>query len=170
MAVNLSMRQLYNPRLPGIVAQALAEHRIPPGLLELEVTESMMSVNPELAARTLGEISDLGVSIALDDFGTGQSSLSFLLSFPIRTLKVDRTFTRDLLQSEKARLVVRAMIALAHSLRLRLVAEGVESESHREFFQKEGCDEIQGYLIGWPMPADEASAFAFTRRPEAAFA
>ena len=170
MAVNLSMRQLYNSRLPRVVAHALAQHHIPPGLLELEVTESMMSVNPELAARTLGEISDLGVSIALDDFGTGQSSLSCLLSFPIRTLKVDRTFTRDLLQSEKARSVVRAMIALAHSLRLRLVAEGVETESHREFFQKEGCDEIQGYLIGWPMPADEASAFAFNRRPEAAFA
>ena len=170
MAVNLSMRQLYNAQLPQAVARALTRHRIPPAMLELEVTESMMSANPEMAARTLHEIAALGVSIALDDFGTGQSSLSCLLRFPIRTLKVDRTFTRDVLESEDARAIVRAIIALAHSLRLRLVAEGVETEAHREFFQREGCDEIQGYLIAWPMPADEAAVFAFPRKARSAAA
>ena len=164
MAVNLSMRQLYNADLPQAIAAALARHGIPAAMLELEVTESMVSTNPEMAARTLHEIAALGVSIALDDFGTGQSSLSCLLRFPIRTLKVDRTFTSDVLESEDARAIVRAIIALAHGLRLRLVAEGVESEDHRRFFQQEGCDEIQGYLIAWPMPADEAAVFAFPRK------
>lgn len=156
MAVNLSMRQLYNAELPLMVLRALAEHNVGAHQLELEVTESMVSHNPELAAKTLRELSRMGVSIAIDDFGTGQSSLTYLMNFPISTLKIDRSFTTGITDSENARSIVRAIIALAKSLHLRVVAEGVESAGQRTFLTDEGCDELQGYLIGQPVMADEA--------------
>jgi diguanylate cyclase (GGDEF)-like protein len=152
IAVNLSMRQLYNPTLPAAVRRELARHAIDPARLELEVTESMVSANPEVAARTLTELNRTGVSIALDDFGTGQSSLAYLMRFPIRTLKIDRSFTADVPASADACAIVRAIVALARSLRMRVVAEGVETPEQMAFLQREGCDEIQGFLLGAPMP------------------
>lgn len=156
IAVNLSMRQLYNADLPLMVLRALADHNVSAHQLELEVTESMVSHNPELAAQTLRELSRMGVSIAIDDFGTGQSSLTYLMNFPISTLKIDRSFTSGIAESENARSIVRAIIALAKSLHLRVVAEGVESAAQRAFLVEEGCDELQGYLIGQPLVAGEA--------------
>jgi diguanylate cyclase (GGDEF)-like protein len=159
MAVNLSMRQLYNRELPAMVRRALTEYGIDPKRLELEVTESMVSHNPELAARTLGELHNMGVSIAIDDFGTGQSSLAYLLRFPFSTLKIDRTFIAEVPLSTDACAIVRAIIALGRSLRLKLVAEGVESTGQRTFLDKEGCDEIQGYLVSAPLAPHEAVHF-----------
>ncbi|MBL8525207.1 MAG: EAL domain-containing protein [Betaproteobacteria bacterium] len=156
IAVNLSMRQLYNADLPLMVLRALADHNVSAHQLELEVTESMVSHNPELAAQTLRELSRMGVSIAIDDFGTGQSSLTYLMNFPISTLKIDRSFTSGIVESENARSIVRAIIALAKSLHLRVVAEGVETAEQRAFLVEEGCDELQGYLIGQPLVAWEA--------------
>lgn len=156
IAVNLSMRQLYNADLPVMVLRALADNNVGAHQLELEVTESMVSHNPELAARTLRELSGMGVSIAIDDFGTGQSSLTYLLNFPISTLKIDRSFTLGIADSENARSIVRAIVALAKSLHLRVVAEGVESVEQRAFLTAEGCDELQGFLIGHPLVADDA--------------
>ena len=98
----------------------------------------------------------MGLSIAIDDFGTGQSSLTYLMNFPISTLKIDRSFTSGIAESENARSIVRAIIALAKSLHLRVVAEGVESAEQRAFLVEEGCDELQGYLIGQPLVAGEA--------------
>lgn len=167
MAVNLSMRQLYNPDLPKLVHKALGDHGIEPAWLELEVTESMVSHNPDMAARALRELHRTGVSIAIDDFGTGQSSLAYLMKFPFSTLKIDRSFSTDVPLCADTCSIVRAIIALARSLRMRLVAEGVESTGQRTFFEMEGCDEIQGYLVGKPMPAHEATRFleSLVRRP-----
>jgi diguanylate cyclase (GGDEF)-like protein len=153
IAVNLSMRQLYNPSLPATIRRELARHAVDPARLELEVTESMVSANPDVAARTLAELHRMGISIALDDFGTGQSSLAYLMRFPIRTLKIDRSFTADVPGSADACAIVRAIVALSRSLRMRVVAEGVETPEQLAFFQREGCDEIQGFLLGAPMPA-----------------
>ena len=164
IAVNLSMRQLYNPTLPAAVRRELARHAIDPARLELEVTESMVSANPEVAARALTELHRMGVSIALDDFGTGQSSLAYLMRFPIRTLKIDRSFTADVPASADACAIVRAIVALARSLRMRVVAEGVETPEQRAFLQREGCDEIQGFLLGAPMPAHVAAQLIETGR------
>jgi diguanylate cyclase (GGDEF)-like protein len=157
IAVNLSMRQLYNPSLPAVVRRELARHAIDPCRLELEVTESMVSANPEVAARALTELHRMGVSIALDDFGTGQSSLAYLMRFPIRTLKIDHSFTSNVPACADSCAIVRAIVALARSLRLRVVAEGVETPEQKAFLQREGCDEIQGFLLGAPMPAHVAT-------------
>jgi diguanylate cyclase (GGDEF)-like protein len=157
IAVNLSMRQLYNPALASAVTKILAETGITPDKLEFEITESMVSTNPDAAVRTLADLRRVGVSVALDDFGTGQSSLAHLLSFPINTLKIDRTFTADVPDRDEACAIVRAIIALAKSLRIRVVAEGVETDAQRRFLQVEGCDEVQGYLTGKPMTREEVS-------------
>jgi diguanylate cyclase (GGDEF)-like protein len=166
MAVNLSMRQLYNPELPAMVRRSLARCGVAPERLELEITESMVSLNPEIAVRTLTELGKLGVSIALDDFGTGQSSLSYLLRFPIRTLKIDRSLTVDVPESANACAIARAIIALARSLNMRVVAEGIEQPGQQGFFQREGCDELQGYLLGAPLPAAEATDLLEKRRAQ----
>jgi diguanylate cyclase (GGDEF)-like protein len=158
VAVNISMRQLYNTDFPGIVRRALERERMDPAQLELEVTESMVSLNPEVAIRILRELSHLGVCISLDDFGTGQSSLEYVLRFPITKLKIDRAFTAGVGQSERASAIVRTIIVLARNLGFRVVAEGIETVEQRRFFENEGCDELQGFLLGLPMKADEATS------------
>jgi EAL domain-containing protein (putative c-di-GMP-specific phosphodiesterase class I) len=115
----------------------------------------MVSLNPELAAQTLRELSRMGVSIAIDDFGIGQSSLAYLMNFPISTLKIDRSFIQGIPDSANACSIVRAIIALAKSLRLKVVAEGVETIAQHAFLGNEGCDEMQGFLIGRPGAPEE---------------
>lgn len=155
VAVNLSARQFAQDDLHATVVSALDETGLPPQLLELEITESLTMDNPEHAAASLRKLKALGISLAIDDFGTGYSSLSYLKRFPIDTVKIDRSFIKDIPNDEDDVAITQAVIAMAHSLRLKVIAEGVESEEHLTFLQQHLCDEAQGYLFGAPMPADE---------------
>ncbi|MFP5489490.1 MAG: putative bifunctional diguanylate cyclase/phosphodiesterase, partial [Acidimicrobiia bacterium] len=154
MSVNVSPRQVADPEFPNIVRAVVAETRIPPHLLWLEITESMMLDEPELAARTLDEVRSMGVRIAMDDFGTGYSSLSVLQQFPIQRIKIDRAFVQGLGDAGNDRSLVRTIIAMARSMALDLVAEGVETVDQLEGLRELGCDKAQGFLISRPVPAD----------------
>jgi EAL domain-containing protein (putative c-di-GMP-specific phosphodiesterase class I) len=149
VAVNLSARQ-FRSDLPDIVALALKSSGLPPYLLELELTESLLMDKPEMARIILNRVQDLGVSLSIDDFGTGYSSLSYLKHFPLNRLKIDRSFVKDLIVNSDDATIVEAIIALAHGLRLNVVAEGVETLDQLEFMKAHQCDEVQGFLIATP--------------------
>ncbi len=153
VAVNLSARQFADGGLVIEVAHALAQTGISPDLLELEITESMMMAQPERAAETLLEIREMGVHLTIDDFGTGYSSLARLKKFPIGSVKIDRSFIGDIATDPDDAAIVSAVIAMAHNLRLRVVAEGVETAEQFQFLCERNCDEVQGYLVGRPIPA-----------------
>lgn len=155
MAVNLSARQLREPGFGGQVARVLAETGMPPGDLELEITESMLMRDPEAAAATLANLHGLGVRIAIDDFGTGYSSLSYLKKFTIDDIKIDRAFVTGLPDDADDVAIVRAIIAVAGSLGMRTVAEGVETDAQLQCLSDLDCNEVQGFLLGRPVPADE---------------
>ena len=157
MALNLSARQLYDDTLPGALAAALRTSGLPAEQVELEVTETAAMHDPRRAARILTDLTRQGVRIALDDFGTGYSSLSHLIRLPISTVKIDRSFVRDLLAVPEHAAVAASVIALGHRLALTVVAEGVETREEYEFLRAEGCDAIQGYLFSQPLPAEECS-------------
>jgi len=157
VAVNLSPRQFTDPNLPAVVARALKDTGLPPNLLELEITESLAMQQTDATLATLQKLKRLGVSIAIDDFGTGYSSLAYLKRFPVDKVKIDRTFVADLPQDRDQVAIVWAIVALAHALQIRVVAEGVETEAQREFLKSCGCDFIQGYLVGRPLDADIAA-------------
>jgi len=159
VSVNLSARQLDRPRLAEEVAQVIASARIDPGQLELEITESGVMRSPAQAAARLRELRNLGVSLAIDDFGTGYSSLSYLRTFPLGTLKIDRSFIKDLPGDEDAANLTAGVIALAHRLRMKVVAEGVETLEQLGYLRANGCDEFQGYYLSKPITADEMSQF-----------
>jgi predicted signal transduction protein with EAL and GGDEF domain len=147
VAVNLSPRQFAEESLLDDIKSALAESGLEGSDLELEITESMVMNDPEQAVNTLRRLKDLGIRVAIDDFGTGYSSLAYLKRFPIDSVKVDRSFVEDIPQDVDSIAIAQAIIAMAHSLRLRVVAEGVESEAQVSFLRGEGCDEIQGYYF-----------------------
>jgi diguanylate cyclase len=153
IAVNVSAAQFRQPTLPRIILDALNETQLEPESLELEVTESVVMSNPEEAVLTLDKIRQMGVHISIDDFGTGYSSLSYLKKFPIDTLKVDRSFIRDVIGSSDDAAIVKAIVALAQSLKLNIVAEGVEDAAQLSFLNALGCDEYQGYYFSRPVPA-----------------
>jgi len=157
IAVNLSARQFNHPQLPKVVARALKETGLPPRLLELEITESTAMQQTDVTLRTLKKLKSLGVSIAIDDFGTGYSSLSYLRRFPVDKVKIDRSFVAEVPADRDQGALVSAIVALAHALQIRVVAEGVETEAQREFLKACGCDFIQGYLVGRPADADSAA-------------
>jgi len=159
VSVNLSARQLDRPQLAEEVAQVMAAARLDPGQLELEITESGVMRNPTQAAARLQELRDLGVSLAIDDFGTGYSSLSYLRTFPLSTLKIDRSFVKDLPADEDAAALTAGIIGLAHRLRMKVVAEGVETLEQLAYLRNNGCDEIQGYYLSKPITADEMARF-----------
>ncbi len=160
VAVNLSARQFSDERLVIEIAHALAQSELPPHLLELEITESMMMENPERAAETLLEIKDMGVHVSIDDFGTGYSSLARLKKFPIQSVKIDRSFIRDIAVDADDAAIVAAVIAMAHGLRLNVIAEGVESQEQLRFLRERSCDEIQGYYFSHPVAAADIRSFA----------
>ncbi|MDA8230858.1 MAG: EAL domain-containing protein [Magnetospirillum sp.] len=160
LGVNISGRQFREPNLAGQVAEAIAEAGIDPGMLDLELTESILMMDGEGALQLLRDLADLGVTLSIDDFGTGYSSLAYLKRFPVHTVKIDRTFIRDLDHDQDGRVIANAIISLAHSLSLKTIAEGVETEAQAKLLARQGCDEIQGYLVGRPMPASEFRAFA----------
>lgn len=164
VGVNLSARQLAEPGLVDEVARTLAESGLPPANLELEITETVVMARPEAAAHTLDALSRLGVRVAVDDFGTGYSSMAYLKRFAVDSLKIDRAFIPDSVDDHDAVAICRAIIALAHSLRLSVVAEGVETEAQRALLEGAGCEVAQGFLFARPMPADEAEAFVLRRK------
>ncbi|MBA3998155.1 MAG: signal transduction protein [Candidatus Accumulibacter sp.] len=158
MAVNLSAHQLRSPELPGQVAATIARHGLQSGDLELEVTESVAMADPARAIDRLQALRALGVDLAIDDFGTGYSSLAYLKLLPIQTLKLDRAFVCDIETDANDAAISAASLALAHSLGLRVVAEGVETAGQRDFLVAQRCDILQGYLFGRPQPAAYWSA------------
>jgi diguanylate cyclase (GGDEF)-like protein/PAS domain S-box-containing protein len=158
MAVNLSMRQLSDENLTREIAAVLEETGMDPSLLELEVTESMIMHNSERAVRVLTDIKALGVRLAIDDFGTGYSSLAHLKRFPIDTLKVDRSFIREIPSDPEDRAITEAIIAMGKTLSLTVVAEGVETPEQQAFLSERSCDEMQGFYFSVPVaPEDFAS-------------
>ncbi|OAN54257.1 EAL domain-containing protein [Magnetospirillum moscoviense] len=160
LGVNISGRQFHEADLADTVAGVIADSGINPRQLDLELTESMLMADGESTLRLLRQLADLGVSLSIDDFGTGYSSLAYLKRFPVNTVKIDRAFVRDLDHDEDGRVIANAIISLAHSLSLSTIAEGVETESQAALLARHGCDEIQGYLIGRPVPAADFVAFA----------
>jgi len=137
------------------VRQVLEETGLAPELLELELTESQLLDSVEHIIATFQQLRDLGVKLAIDDFGTGYSSLSYLKRFPVDYVKIDQSFIRGLGEGSEDAAITRAIIAMAHSLELKVVAEGVENQEQLDFLKAQGCDEVQGYLISRPVAAQE---------------
>lgn len=160
VAVNLSARELQRPGLLERVSEVIASAGAPPDGLEVEVTERALIEDDAVVARSLRALAALGVSVALDDFGTGFSSLNHLRSFPIDRVKIDRSFVADLETDPDAAALTRAVVALARQLEIAVVAEGVETEEQRRFLVDLGCEELQGYLLGRPVPRGEALRLA----------
>lgn len=154
LAINVSALQFQQADFVDTVANALTRHQLPPELLELELTESILIQDAADALRRLQALSALGVRLAIDDFGTGYSSLGYLKRFPLDKLKIDRSFVGDLPKDESDTAIVGAVIQIAHSLGLRAIAEGVETEAQRQFLRQAGCDEYQGFLCSPALPAD----------------
>jgi diguanylate cyclase (GGDEF)-like protein len=154
MSVNVSPRQIADPTFPDTVRDALDASGISPHLVWIEMTESMMLQEPELAKTSLRKIRSMGVRLALDDFGTGYSSLSLLQQFPIQRIKIDRAFVQGIAERSNDRSLVRTIVAMAQSMGLDLVAEGVETVPQLEGLRELGCDKAQGYLISRPVPVD----------------
>jgi diguanylate cyclase (GGDEF)-like protein/PAS domain S-box-containing protein len=155
LAVNLSARQFQQPDVATQVTRALEETGFPPTHLDLEITESYAMQNPEAAIQTLRELKAVGMGLSIDDFGVGYSSLSYLKRLPIDTLKIDRSFVRDITTDPDDAAIVTAVIAMARTLKLMVVAEGVETEAQRAFLAAQGCDRAQGFLWSRAVPPDE---------------
>jgi len=160
VAVNLSARQFQNPEmLLEQVNSALSTSGLSASLLELEITESMLMQNVHEALDTLATLREAGIKIAIDDFGTGYSSLAYLKLFAADKLKIDRAFVRDLEHDQDDAAIVRATVALAHSLSLKVIAEGVENEAQKSYLSGLGCDQMQGFLLAKPLPPEELISF-----------
>ncbi|WP_395405178.1 EAL domain-containing protein [Pseudoduganella sp. UC29_106] len=155
VAVNVSSRQFVEGDLETEVKQSLERHKVPPELLELELTETALMSNAERTIQVLGALKELGIKVAIDDFGTGYSSLAYLQRFPIDKLKIDIAFVRDITTNPNDAAIALAIISMAHSLKLRVIAEGVESRPQLEYLRRNRCDEIQGYYFSRPLPALE---------------
>jgi EAL domain-containing protein (putative c-di-GMP-specific phosphodiesterase class I) len=160
ISVNLSSIQFQKQSVPLLVARVLADTGLDPRRLDLELTESMLLEQTDAVVRDLQQLRELGVGISIDDFGTRYSSLTYVKHFPIDRLKIDQSFVRDLGSNPHDAAIVRAIVSLGHSLELEVVAEGVESAEQVELLQAEGCDEVQGYFFGKPMPASEFVSLA----------
>ena len=158
VSVNVSGQQFGKQDLARIINTALLRNRLSPDLLEIEITESAIMESPDRAVKDLDAIKALGVAIALDDFGTGYSSFSYLHRFPIDTLKIDRSFIQTIGTTEESAELVAAIIAMAHILHLRVVAEGIETEEQLSVLAERGCDVIQGFLFHVPVPAEKVPA------------
>jgi len=163
VAVNLSAIQFRQPRLVEHVASLLEETQLPPHLLELEVTESIIMGDSEEVTTTLRDLRGLGLQISIDDFGTGYSSLAYLGRMAVTKLKIDQSFVRGIPDKEDAMAITNTIISLAKNLHLTVIAEGVETEPQAEFLRRQGCDEMQGYLYSRPLPAQEAENFIRNR-------
>jgi diguanylate cyclase (GGDEF)-like protein len=166
MAVNLSARQFSDDGLIDDIADALAQAELAPNGLELEITESMVMQNPERAVTTLNRLREIGISVSIDDFGTGYSSLGYLKRFPIDNVKIDRSFIKDLPHDTDDAAITRAVIAMAQSLRIRVIAEGVETREQLQFLRDHDCNECQGYFLSRPLPASNFALLVTTWRDQ----
>jgi EAL domain-containing protein (putative c-di-GMP-specific phosphodiesterase class I) len=159
VAVNLSPRQFRERDLARSVALILERTGLPPRLLELEVTEGSVMENAEVAIRTLHDLKAMGIHLSIDDFGTGYSSLAYLKRFPIEALKVDQSFVRDITSDPDDAAIASAIIAMGHSLRLTIIAEGVETTDQLAFLRERECHKVQGFLFARPMPMEQMAAY-----------
>jgi len=166
VSVNVSVLQLLRGDFVGVVGRVLDDVGIPPHLLELELTESVLMANAEQTAARLQAFRSLGVSLAIDDFGTGYSSLAYLKRLPITTIKIDKAFVDGLPHDAEDAAITPTIVAMAHSLGLRVVAEGVETEAQMRFLAERGCDEIQGFWLSPPLDALQCLAFMRNWRPD----
>ncbi|NYZ62804.1 EAL domain-containing protein [Luteimonas sp. SJ-16] len=166
VSVNVSVLQLLRGDFPDVVRRVLADTGIPPGLLELELTESVLMANAEQTAAKLHAFRQLGVALAIDDFGTGYSSLAYLKRLPITTIKIDKAFVDGLPNDTEDAAITSTVIAMGHSLGLNVVAEGVETEAQMRFLAGRGCDEIQGFWVAQPLDALQCLAFIRNWRPD----
>jgi EAL domain-containing protein (putative c-di-GMP-specific phosphodiesterase class I) len=157
VAVNLSARQFQKRDLAASLARILREEGLEASAMELEITESLAMKDADFTSRVLRVLKKLGLKVAMDDFGTGQSSLSYLKKFPLDTLKIDRSFIRELQNSHYDKAIVKAVIGVASQVSLRVVAEGVETDDQLAYLRDEGCHSIQGYLFSRPVGADEVA-------------
>lgn len=155
VAVNVSAQQFAQQDLPQMVAHVLAEYGIPPQLLELELTESLLMRNASRATHVLQVLRSMHIHVSIDDFGTGYSSLSYLKQFPVQSLKIDRSFVCEIGEQGETIRLASAIIAMAHELDLSVIAEGVETEAQSRYLLEHGCDQFQGYMYGRPQPAEE---------------
>jgi diguanylate cyclase (GGDEF)-like protein/PAS domain S-box-containing protein len=158
IAVNVSSRQVREDRFIAQIVETVRRHRINPALLEFEITESTFMAHGESSNIVLRKLKDLGIAISIDDFGTGYSNLAYLKRFLVDALKIDIAFIRDVTTNPDDAAITVAIINMAHSLRLKVVAEGVETREQLEFLRVHGCDEVQGYLLSKPLPAEQLSA------------
>lgn len=164
ISVNISGRQFKNENLLEMVASVIQDTGIEAGLLELEITETTIIQDIEVTIDILWKLREIGVLLSIDDFGTGYSSLNYLKRFPLDILKIDRSFIMDLNRDPNDRAVVEAIISLSRHLKMKVIAEGVETVEQLNFLKKEQCDEVQGYLIAKPLPAEEFKAFVLENR------
>ncbi|RPI36826.1 MAG: EAL domain-containing protein [Nitrospiraceae bacterium] len=162
MTVNLSAREFQNPGIIDKVSQILQETGLDPQFLELEITESIAMRDAALTSDKLGKLSEMGILFSLDDFGKGYSSLNYLKKFPIRKLKIDQSFIRGLKEDPDDQAIVNAVVQMAHSLKLRVVAEGVETDDQMLFLRSCNCDQMQGYLYSEPLPIEAFQKLVMT--------
>jgi diguanylate cyclase (GGDEF)-like protein/PAS domain S-box-containing protein len=166
LAVNVATPQLERGNFVALLQKMLVEHQLPADCLEIEITESVIMANSETVRDVLLTIQSIGITTAVDDFGTGYSSLSYLKELPIDSLKIDRAFVRDLPGNTHDTAITRAIIAMAHSLGFKVIAEGIENAEQQTWLQAEGCDEAQGFLISRPMPAEEFEMWLTNNRQQ----
>ena len=159
VAVNVSGQQIEGSGLIADIGKALERHKVDPKWLEVELTESSLMENTSHTITTLQTLKNMGVRISIDDFGTGYSSLAYLRRFPIDKLKIDIAFIREVTSNPQDAAIARAIIELAHSLDLKVIAEGVETPEQRAFLTENHCDQIQGYLVSKPLPLDELELY-----------
>jgi EAL domain-containing protein (putative c-di-GMP-specific phosphodiesterase class I) len=159
VAINLSARNLYDPKLLERIEAIVGTWGIDPKALEIEITEGALVEDTQAARTVLARLSALCGKIYIDDFGTGYSSLSYLVSLPVHALKIDRAFVIQMSKSRQARAVVESVISMAHALGLRVVAEGVETAEDAQLLRELGCDEAQGYFFGRPVPPADFGRF-----------
>lgn len=169
VAVNVSGKSFVLDALPDVIAAALHEHSVDPSLLEIEITESSLMMPADETDAVLRKLKALGIGISMDDFGTGYSNLAYLKRFPIDTLKIDMSFIRDITVKPDAAAIAIAVIEMAQSLKLKVVAEGVETRAQYDLLSANGCDEIQGYYISRPLPAAELETLYHTTQTADAF-
>ena len=166
VAVNVSSRQFVEGDLEGVIRAALERHQVEPGLLELELTESALMSNAGHTVAVLGRLKELGIRIAIDDFGTGYSSLAYLKRFPIDKLKIDIAFVRDIVTNPDDAAIALAIISMAHSLHMQVIAEGVETRAQMAYLRRHRCDEIQGFHFSRALPADELARLVQENRAQ----
>lgn len=165
VAVNISTHQLMHKNFISCVTQVLAETGLPSHYLELEITESIMMLNIDTNIGIIHALKDMGLRFAIDDFGIGFSSFNYLKRLPLDAIKIDRSFVQDITTNPDDATIVTAMIAMSHSLNLKVIAEGVETEEQQVFLREQGCDFLQGYLLSRPMPSAEFERFLLAHQP-----